>query len=113
MAHRHGRNHTGGGRKGQGFETPAFSFDPVTHLPCDLRKSVQLSAIAFLSAKGGLDKAMPDQTMATKTQDKAERQNNSAYPRRVLVMGQIPLKRQLIGKLGQEDGNDLTLALVP
>lgn len=62
---------------------------------------------------GGLDKAELDQTMTTKTQDKAGRQNNSAHPRRVLVMGQIPLKRQLIGKLGQEDGNDLTLALVP
>lgn len=56
---------------------------------------------------------MPSQTMAMKTQDRAGRQNNSGHPRRVLVMGQIPLKRQLIGKLGQEDGNDLTLALVP
>lgn len=56
---------------------------------------------------------MPNQTMAMKTQDRAGRQNNSGHPRRVLVMGQIPLKRQLIGKLGQEDGNDLTPALVP
>lgn len=56
---------------------------------------------------------MPDQTMAMKTQNQAERQNNSGHPRRALVMGQILLKRQLIGKLGQEDGNDLTLALVP
>lgn len=69
--------------------------------------------MASLCVDGGLDKAMPDQTMAMKTQDKAERQNNSAHPRRVVVMGQIPLKRQLIGKLGQEDGNDFTLALVP
>lgn len=69
--------------------------------------------MASSCAEGGRDKAMPDQTMAMKTQDRAGRQNNSGHPRRALVMGQIPLKRQLIGKLGQEDGNDLTLALVP
>lgn len=103
------------GEKGSalGFETLAFSLDPVTCLPHDLGKSLQLSTVASWCAEGGQDKVMPDQTMAMKTQDRAGRQNNSGHPRRALVMGQIPLKRQLIGKLGQEDGNDLTLSLVP
>ena len=31
FAQKHGGNHVGGGRKGQGFKTLAFSLDPVTH----------------------------------------------------------------------------------
>ena len=41
--------------------------------------------------------------MAVKTQERAGRQSNPGHPRRVLVMGQAPLKRQQIGKVGQDD----------
>ena len=38
-----------------------------------------------------------------RTQERAGRQSNLGHPSRVLVMGQAPLKRQRIGKLGQDD----------